>query len=295
VIIVPPRAQHTVSRVVLRGFTWNREVAVYDRERDIIHRKGVGGVFKMQNFDGHDPVGSEERWREDETKMNRVHGVVERRELLGDAAAVATLRDLLAVHWARSPATKGMHEQIAAKLAAESVQKLAHQPELLAKAFTQLTGLVASGPEALDWANRETHARAFYSQLPELFSTRNAIHFAYARARFAEESLQIAYAPDGCEFIIGDVPVITTKDGHDGVGVHQGVAIDEAQAVIMPISPKVLIGLGPQPEEMTLTADQVDAFNDLQERGFVRWLGWKPGGPADRKMRAKIKARRVLA
>src|SRR4051794_27751284 len=61
-ILRVPRRQHTVSRVVLRSFTWDNKISVFDRQRDLIHAIGPGGAFYVENFEQHDAVVAEERW-----------------------------------------------------------------------------------------------------------------------------------------------------------------------------------------------------------------------------------------
>jgi hypothetical protein len=285
------KRQHTVSKVVLRRFLSHNQLSVFDRKGAVIQSTGLRGAFHYDDFIAHDANEAERRWWEVENKLNRVYKLIDQRRALDDPDAVATLRDLLAVHWARSPATRAVHERIRASVIAQHRAEFAATPGLLERLFTtQTLGLLPSGPGALDWINDRLHT------LPEavterFFSERNAAHYQHARNRFAQSAVQIGYATGGAEFFIGDTPVITRKNGGPGLGPHQGVAINESTELVMPISPTVIIGLGTTPLILQIEPEMVEHFNALQVNSFIRWLGCRPGGPADRQLRANVEAR----
>jgi hypothetical protein len=282
-----------VSKVVLKRFLWHGEISVYDRETDTICTKGPGGVFRTEFFDRHDPLGAEHQWEAVETRMGRAYRLLDARRALDDPDAVATLRDIMAVHWARNPATRAVSDQITAQVMADSMRKVATRPDLLARELTKQTGLVAAGHGELDWINAQVHERVVAANREQWWSDGTARRLQLAREKFAESAVQVGYA-EGCDFIIGDVPVITVKRDHAGVGPHQGVALGDAIEICMPISPTIIIGLGPKPAVLTLKPDDVRRYNGLQVRGFARWIGCRPGGVSDREMRANLPARTIL-
>ena len=266
---------------------------VFDRERDILHPTGSRGAFYYEDFIAHEPLAAEQRWGAVEQEMRQVYQLLARREVFNHPQAVATLRDLLAVHWARSPAIRLMHERVGAGVAEDQRRAWAARPDLLARAFTERTGLAPAGPEALDWINQQLHV--LDPGVPERwFSDRNQIHYGHARDRFARSPLQIGYAADG-EFLIGDVPVITLRPGHHGTGPHQAVALGDATQILMPISPTVMISLGPESLEVDLAQDAVEQFNLLQMRSYIRWVGCRPGSAAHQQLRSLTNPRTELA
>lgn len=285
------RRQHTVSRVVLRRFAWHDKITVYDRRSDAIYSKGPGGLFH-ERYDRHDPVTAEERWGRIETKMPRVYKLLDERRVLDDEDAVETLLDLMAMHWVRTPAMRMAHEQVRHTVVAASMRDLSTKPQLLASALKQQIGLVAAGQGELDWYNARLHQNVFTGQGEKIFSDRVGENYEKVRAILARSRLQIGYA-DRMDFIIGDAPVVTLKRDHDGVGPHQGVAVGDASEICMPISPRILIGLGPTPKEVTLDSEIVIRYNSLQVRGFIRLLGCQPGGPSDLAMRRHLPARSI--
>lgn len=287
----PPREQHTVSKVVLRRFAVNKKVSVYDRHSDSIYPKGPGGIFRLHDFDGHEPLEAERRWGAVEQHMTRTYRLIDQRKVLGDPEAVDVLRDLLAVHWVRSASMRVMQDRVFQQVLDAHRGDWARRPDLLSAAYTQRTGLLPAGPGALAWTNEELH-RISPQVRAEIYSRRNAMHYGWARQKFATGEVQIAYAKEG-DFVIGDAPVITAKTDFEGLGPHQGVALNEASVIIMPISPGILIGLGTKPMYLDIDQPAVETYNQMQVRSFIRWLGARPGGPSDRQMRAEIPARRI--
>jgi hypothetical protein len=291
-IIRVPRRQHTVSRVVLRRFARNGELTVFDRDRSIVCCKGPGGAFFVEDFERLRPVEAEERWRPIESVMPRIYSLIRARTVLEDEAAVSTLIDLMAVHWVRSPAIRLAHERVADAVIENSFRKYEGRPALLSQAYTQRTGLMASTAGELEWTNAELHNIA-PGVREKWWSDRAEVNFVQAREIFGRSHLQIGYACAD-DFLIGDAPVITCKQDHNGLGPHQGVAIGDASEICMPIDPKVIIGLGPEPAVIELDREAVERYNGFQIRTFQRWLGSRPGGPSDHAMRTAIPARTVL-
>lgn len=291
-IIRVPRRQHTVSQVVLRKFARHGQLTVFDRDKSVVCCKGPRGAFFVEDFERLRPVDAEERWGSIESSMPRIYSLIRARTVLHNEAAVATLIDLMAVHWVRSPAIRLAHEQVAAAVIEDSFRKYESQAPVLSRAYTQRTGLIASSAGELEWTNAELHKIA-----PEVrekwWSDRAEVNFEQAREIFRRSHLQIGYALAG-DFLIGDAPVITRKDDHDGLGPHQGVAIGDASEICMPIDPEVIIGLGPEPAMLDLDREAVERYNGLQIRTFQRWLGSRPEGPSDHLMRTAIPARTVL-
>ncbi len=63
------------------------------------------------------------------------------------------------------------------------------------------------------------------------------------RAMTQAAGLEILTVQDG-EFLIGDVPALTVRAGHAGVGVMGGIALAEAQSVLLPLGPRHVAALG---------------------------------------------------
>jgi hypothetical protein len=72
---------------------------------------------------------------------------------LGDPAVEDLVREVVALHWARSGAMKLAHADATERVKARSIEKLAADPEFLRWAMKKSTGLHATGAEALAWFN----------------------------------------------------------------------------------------------------------------------------------------------
>jgi hypothetical protein len=68
------------------------------------------------------------------------------------------------------------------------------------------------------------------------------------------------------EFLTGDVPAITLKQSNGEFGVSQGITVDEADEIFMPLAPRLLVVVGPPHAARTLSDDKVDAHNKMQVR-----------------------------
>jgi len=268
-----PRNQHTVSKAVLKQFSVRDKIAVFDRQRDLLLTTGRKSVFVFPDFIAHDPSTAERRWQTTETRMGKAYQLLRSGSPM-DEATTETLRDLLAVHWTRSPATKLMHEVILGQVTQERRDLLARDPDHLRAAFVSRTGLEPTGPGALDWVNDEIH-RLRHGVAEQFFSDTSARFYEQAKNVFSSSEIQVAHAPQR-DLLIGDAPVVTTKPDHLGFGPHQGVPLGEATSIAMPIACDLLIALGPTPAQVTLSSEQVQMYNNMQTGSFVRWLGCRP-------------------
>lgn len=286
-ISVPTKRQHTVSQVVLRQFAADSLLSLYDGDAQRFIKKGPRAAFHIQ-FDRYDPFGAEDLWGETEKYLPKMYRALASRTALGNPEVEDLIRKVVALHWARSSAMRAAHKVATEKVKQRSIEGLAQNPDFLRRAMYRLTGLHASGEQALQWFNEQIHERAVAESSEEWWSERNAIHFGEAQKKMAKWEVQIGYAPTASDFIISDAPVVTLKRGHDGVGPHQGVALGDAIEICMPLGSNVMVRLGPAPKELDLVVDAVNRYNDLQKRARIRWLGCRPGGPSDRDLRASL-------
>ena len=284
-LIRQPKRQHLVSQVVLRQFARRGVLTLYDGARQIFITKGPRAGFYM-SFDQHDPVGAEELWKKTEDRIPKMYAALEARTASGDPGVEALVRDVLALHWARSGAMREAHERVMEQVMRRSIEDVARDPDLLAREMLRSKGLIATSSAALDWFNEDIHNRVVAQNRDKWLSDRNAHHLAEAQRIMRPWSVQIGYAPAGSDLIISDAPVVTVKSGHDGVGPHQGVALGDASEICMPLTPTVLVALGPEPRMLDLTPESVDRYNDLQIRARIRWLGCRPSGSSDKALRA---------
>jgi hypothetical protein len=277
-----------VSKVVLKQFRVDNRLFILDRERGALFRASPRKVFYAENFDAHDPLGSEELWQRVENQMHAVYAAIHAGTALDHEKHIAAFRDLLALHWARSPAIKLASERILGELTDESKAELRQRPDLLGLSYKQRTGLHAVSDAALALENERLHALR-PEVLNRQFSERLRLNFATAKEMFGEHEVQLGYVPQNApDLIIGDAPVILRKDGSSGCGPHQGVAIGDASEIVMPIHPRVLLALGPTRGSTQLGAEDVHRFNGFQVQAFIRWLAARPQGAAEAQMLREV-------
>src|SRR5262249_25127742 len=89
------------------------------------------------------------------------------------------------------------------------------------------------------------------------------------------EILTPANAPKG--FLLGDVPAITIEYATGAFGLSQGVTVDKADEIFMPITPRLLVAIGPPNGARTLADDEVDAYNRMQVREARDYVMHRPG------------------
>ena len=137
-----PMRQHTVSKFLLKRFADQGDVAVFDRRDGRRRRLPFGSGILETKFDAHDPKGSGAMWGSVETRaginiMRLEWGL----PLKSDDEQ--TLRDLMAVHWARSRAIMIARDAITEGIVEDSKRKILEaRPHLLVQAYLAEVGLL---------------------------------------------------------------------------------------------------------------------------------------------------------
>lgn len=179
----------------------------------------------------------------------------------------------MALHYTRNPQTLTVHNQSFADALKRGIDGLAKTPRA-AGAFQQTYGLVAAGPEA-----RRLGAEAVYGRLIKLHEEGGLFRLSVQRLfekvcdRFETRGIQIL-TPDSRdkEFLLGDLPAITI----DRTTGATGVPVDEADEIVMPLTPRLLIVLGVSNGTRSIPDDEVDSYNALQARLARDYLIHRP-------------------
>ena len=77
--------------------------------------------------------------------------------------------------------------------------------------------------------------------------------------------------------MLGDVPAITTASATGEFGLSQGVTVDEADMIFMPLAPRLLVVIGPANAARSISDDDVDACNETQVREARYLVLHRPG------------------
>lgn len=119
--------------------------------------------------------------------------------------------------------------------------------------------------------------------------------FIFARNRFRNAGLVVGVADEGRFFTIGDAPVITFGDKHDGLGPHQRMALGEARTVVMPLTPRLLVSMESGGYSVQkLNSQAVTRVNDLQERRYVHQYGAVVGSAEAQKLMNQADKRGII-
>jgi hypothetical protein len=278
--------QHVISKVILKRFA-----ATDGPDKGLIypfrlkypqarHRPFLGpdGCGKVPNFVTYASASVERLWQETENKLHDALAAVDGGTLFKSDSHVATIKDAIALHFARSIAARIVHFRLWVQLAvaARARWMTVWRPRLEYE-FYRKKGFYAAGEEALELFLDES--MQFSMELASsgaLFRVRIEELFRQARERSDRSALEILSAGDS-EFLLGDVPALTVRRDRNQVGVLGGIAMDDAHAVILPLGPHHVASLGKSNLTAELSRDQVAHANGLQVAGAVEYVYLRPG------------------
>jgi hypothetical protein len=279
--------QHVVSKVLLRrlaepsgpdrGLICPFRLA-YPRAR---HRLvGPDGCAKVDSFVGWASASAERLWKETEDRLPDALAAMDAGTLFASAGHVSVIKAAIALHFARSKASHVIH----ARVWAETVERgrrrwMTEHRQLLASWFYREKGLYPAGDEALGiFVDELMGLSRGLAGSGALWRERIESLYLNARAMTDAAGLEILTVQDG-EFLIGDVPALTVRAGHAGVGVLGGIALAEAQSVFLPLGLRHVAALGRGNRLVQLTSAQAVEVNARQLAGAIDYAYLRPGSP----------------
>jgi hypothetical protein len=274
--------QHVISEVVLRRFAGRvssvgRLLARFDLaagQATLAKAKDVGYV---ENFVPVDSKATEDLWHTVETRLRQAITAARSGTALNSPAHAATLRHAAALHFVRNPQTLIIHNQSFADALKNGIDALANTSHA-AEAFRQKYGLEPAGPEALRLGAEAIHGRLI--KLHEeggLFRLSVQRLFEKVCDRFDTKGIQILTpASTSKEFLLGDLPAITVDRATGAAGRAGGVTIDQADEILMTLTPRFLLILGPPNGTRSIPDHEVDSYNALQARLARDYLIHRP-------------------
>lgn len=262
------KRQHVVSKVVLGRFAVGKVVEVEDvRKPGRWRPKSPSAVGYAENYVRHDSAGAEAVWQRTETllatALNELEGggVPER-----GSRTEQTVKDCLALHWARSHSFKIAVDKAWERVRRTSAEDLARRPELLARVFAQRTGRHDPTPQDLADVNEFLHRGPEELIDGRHFSERVRHFYAEAQAMFADRSLEVGRClPEARDLVISDNPVVTPSRRKPGLNPEQGVALGDAYAVGMPLGPRLFVGITDRPYTAKIDDALAAMLNDWQD------------------------------
>lgn len=279
------RDQHLVSKTLLEQWcdTTSQGPRMGHYSLDFGARPDTSpvSVAKLENFVNIDSRRVEEVWGTVETDL--AVAAAESGTLFDQPKLVETIKDAIVVHYARSFDIKEMYDGLWPDFRGAKKAQWLSRPDLLDQLHEARTG-DSSGLKTD--AEREAMAASMVAGADALFQSgvsfrwRVVFYFRIARQIVGPASLELLRTPPGCEFIIGDVPVITTDVSGHSRGVKAGVAIGNAATAAMPLSPHLMVALAPYNSDNCLIAPlQVERFNEWQIEAAKRGLFMRSGSP----------------
>jgi Protein of unknown function (DUF4238) len=274
------KRQHVISEVVLRRFAGpvpsaGRQLVRFDLaagQGALAKAKCVGYV---EDFVPVDSQATEDLWHTVETRLREAIKAAINGTALGSPVHATTLRNAVALHYVRNPQTLIVHNQSFADALQKDIDRMA-KTRYAAHAFEQKYRIAAAGPEAL-----RLGAEAIYDRLIRLHEEGGLFRLSVQRlfekvcGRFDTRGIQILTpASTTKEFLIGDLPAITVDRATGAAG--PGVPIDDADEILMPLTPRLLVVVGLADGTRSIPDDDVDSHNALQARLARDYLIHRP-------------------
>ncbi len=265
-----------MSRVVLRAWVGDDGQFVrYDLQSGKSKLSGPDGMGFTKDLSLDAAPAFESTWSAFENAWPKARDAVEDGSALADAAVVSLLRQCIAVHMARTHDLLLVHRQTVLRAVEESVDSIATDPAVAA-IYREQYGHDAAGPDELrelgrillEEAARDVEASSF---------TADSIVEAYEEAcRIVENKSVEIYESRDDEFLIGDAPAQTVGDNLDELGPLEGIPWSRASSILMPITRRHTIALGPESVLVTVAREDVDRMNAAQVRTAHAHVAWHP-------------------
>jgi Protein of unknown function (DUF4238) len=272
--------QHVISQVVLRRFAGRvpsdgRQLAYFDLATGQVTLADSEDVGYVENFVPVDSQATEDLWQTVEGRLRPAIKAALAGNAFGNPVHFNTLRQAVALHYIRNPQTLIVHNQSYADALQSAIDRMAKTPHA-AYAFEQKYGIAAAGPEAL-----RLGAEAIHDRLIKLHDEGGLFRLSVQRLfekvcdRFDAKGVQILTpASQGAEFLLGDLPAITINRASGEAG--PGVPIDQADGIVMPLTPRLLVCVGLPDGTRSIPDDEVDFYNALQVRLAREYLIHRP-------------------
>ena len=295
--------QHVLTKVILRRFAADSGPdkgllypfrLQYPQAR---HRLiGPDGCGKVPDFIAFASGSAERLWKQTEDKLHDALAAVDNGTLLDSPAHMATIKDTIALHYVRSSAARLVHVRTWVRVLADSrVRWLTSWRPLLEAEFYRAKGFYAAGDQALAlFLDQMMQPSIDMAVSGQLFRVRMENLFAQAREWMSGMGLEIL-SPASGEFLIGDVPALTVRHDRSQAGVLGGIALGDANTVIMPLGPHRLAALGRTNLAGNLSPDQVESVNARQIASAIEYVYLRPGSGLEHTVRSLLAHRQAAA
>ena len=277
------RRQHLVSRVVIARFSDQGQVMRFEFDSGKLEPRSPATCMYMPLFISAAPAAAEQLWGSVENRLPAALAAVDDASILSRPDCIATIKDCIAMHLARSKGMAWTREESLQRAAAKlKVEMMTNHRQWLLDRFRRRYGVVGVGFQAMERAADDfieqaaplvNTAETFWASVRELFEL--------FKAFFGKQQLEIA-SPESGEFLLGDFPAVALPKSQQPLGGPRwGVPVDEAATVVMPLGPKHLVGLGPAPRFESVFPADVDKLNQVQAMNAFHEVCFRPGASLD--------------
>lgn len=282
--------QHIVSKVLIKRWTSEGRVLAVDLDHPHAQPKlkAPAAIGYKIYFIRAASKQWEDRWRTVENLAPGVFAAVDDRSIFDQPALVDALKDLIAIHFARSHvADLAWRASLRSPAMAEREAEIAdilRMDGALDELFGHYTGLTPPGtPESRQIA-LDRFARDFEARVGE-----GGLAFAEAVGEATDQmreildrhSLDIGVAANGAEFVLSDTPVQTLDHSTRTVGILSGIALDRADTIVMPVGPKNVVAPGKQSTFTEMRPPAVSSTNAAMVASARRFVYARPGSGQD--------------
>lgn len=273
--------QHVISQVVLRRYTEVRAAGkrlartnLATGQVELITTNAAGWI---RDFVPVDSKATEDLWQQVETRLNPAVDAALNGTAMGNSTYLKTLKDAVALHFIRNPQTLDVHNKSFKDALDGRIDEIATTP-LAAEAFRRKYNLAPASQGDL-----RRGAEAFLGPMVTLHREGGLFRLSVQRLyekvcdRFDNRGVEILTpASANREFLIGDEPAITLKHSAGEFGISRGITVDEADEIFMPLTPRLLVVVGPPNAARPLSDNEVDAYNKMQVREAKDYVIHRP-------------------
>ena len=242
-----PRRQHTVTEAILRKFTdpETGQLEEFNLNFEIPRPKSPRLVGFVWDFVEFEQAATEQVWKNVEDDLPVMYAALTGGSLHQDPRATQVARDVLALHDVRSRTRKQIHEIVLERSKSKLFDIMMEQKDYLSQRYYERCGYFPAGDELFaEQARIEVEITRELLNDPEFFRSRLLVNFEENRKLLKNFSVEVIQAGSK-DFMICDDPAVRIKHGYRGLGPLTGVAWDETNALVMPVSPKFAISMAP--------------------------------------------------
>jgi hypothetical protein len=267
------KRQHLVSQVLLARWTIDGELISFDLRypKSPSKRRSPSAVAYKHDFVQTDSQVIEARWQRVETRANAMFRDLDAGSLFDRPDHVDDVKDLIALHLARSNAMDAMWlRTIGSPRSQERLGRIAailEQPGAVDALFEHFTGLASPGGPQARQIVTEHLAGLINERFGEggiTFAERVVESFEEFREWLRPKRLQIVRpATPSDQFLISDTPAQPLDFEGRRVGFQGGVRLNgNANTVILPLGPGALVAASNGDEYIEIQTHQVELLNE---------------------------------